>query len=144
MSCQDAAPLLQELVDGALPPAAMAQLNAHLAGCPACRQAYEELASIAHVLGAEPLTPPARDLAPAIAAQALAARAAAGAMPGWLRGVAALILCSCFMAAAALVWALGSLCLGRPVAPSSLLLPITLAGFAFAWRHSLAMLRGEA
>lgn len=57
---------LSAYLDGALPPAERAVVQAHLDACPACRAAHAELRATARVIAAMPLPKPARRLVPAL------------------------------------------------------------------------------
>lgn len=57
---------LSAYLDGALPPAERAVVQAHLDACPACRAAHAELRATARVIAAMPLLKPARRLVPAL------------------------------------------------------------------------------
>ena len=50
MTCNEALPLLSPLLDGALSPAETADLRAHVAGCPECHAALEELQELDGIL----------------------------------------------------------------------------------------------
>jgi hypothetical protein len=82
MSCHEYQQEIGDYVDGALPPAAGARLEAHLTACPRCRAAAEDLEALrlmAQTL--EPLTPPARTWARI--AEATTGGAAHGGSAGW-------------------------------------------------------------
>lgn len=57
MTCNDALPLLSPLLDGALSPAETADLHAHVAGCPECRAALEELQELDGILTSQLTVP---------------------------------------------------------------------------------------
>ncbi len=67
-SCDQFQERLDALADGTLADAEAAELRAHLAGCPSCRETAEEAADLRRRLAALPTeVAPARDLWPAIA-----------------------------------------------------------------------------
>jgi hypothetical protein len=66
---------LSDLYENALPPAARAELERHLAGCPRCRELFEALGEVVSALRDAPELEPARDLAERVAGAALASAA---------------------------------------------------------------------
>jgi len=61
MICQRALSLLDDFLDNELPPADAAQVKAHLDGCPACRQAYDESRRLKELLKQKGTHDPGRD-----------------------------------------------------------------------------------
>ncbi|MBN1459977.1 MAG: zf-HC2 domain-containing protein [Armatimonadetes bacterium] len=107
ISCERAAPLLQESVDGSLSPFAAVVLQQHLSTCAPCRRQLAALASAARVVRALPLVDsPAEVRARVRVASQRAARPVWGTI-GWRPVLAG--------AAAALV--IGAFSLLRPVSP---------------------------
>ncbi|HVO13124.1 MAG TPA: zf-HC2 domain-containing protein [Vicinamibacteria bacterium] len=104
MTCQELDARLDDWVDGLLPPREAAEVEAHLAGCAACREAERRLRRVVAHAGALPraVTPP-RDLWPGIQQ-----RIAAPARWGWLsRWTSPLVLAAAavgVLAVAAVVW----------------------------------------
>ena len=69
MTCHDTTDRLDDYVDGALPGAALHEMELHLASCAACRQEERELRALLAEAEALPLeVEPTRDLWPGIAA----------------------------------------------------------------------------
>jgi anti-sigma factor RsiW len=89
---------LSEYLDDELPPAERAALDAHLAGCAACRALLEDLARVRARARSLPDQPPANDLWPAIARGMAAGRRApripALSVPQLLAASLALMLAS--------------------------------------------------
>jgi anti-sigma factor RsiW len=98
MVCARAEELLSDHLEGTLDPLLAADLEAHLAGCSACRGLRAALAEVLETLHAFPEAKPAQDLAERAATAALRARRAAPALvrlpgisPAWLQAAAAVL-----------------------------------------------------
>ncbi|MCO5165251.1 MAG: zf-HC2 domain-containing protein [Planctomycetes bacterium] len=74
MTCDDALLLASDRLDGALPPADAAALEAHLAGCEACRRASAALGRADDAVRALPPPAPPTDPWPGVAARLRAER----------------------------------------------------------------------
>lgn len=72
LACSDAERALAERVEAALPEPQRSALDAHLAGCAACRELAEAVAFVVETLHARPQVSPTPDLAERAASRALA------------------------------------------------------------------------
>ena len=84
MTCQELDERLDEWVDGALPAAAAAEVESHLAACPLCKQREQRLRQLlAHAAALPRAVAPERDLWPAIARRVERERAWSWRLGGW-------------------------------------------------------------
>ena len=84
MTCQELDERLDEWVDGALPAAAAAEVEAHLAACPLCKQREQRLRQLlAHAAALPRAVAPGRDLWPGIARRVERERSWSWASGGW-------------------------------------------------------------
>lgn len=89
MRCAQARETMQARLDGTLSPGTAEEMEAHLAGCAACRAEAADLRAIDAELAAEETVDPPEGMAAAIARRA-AARARVRRqvlIPGWLEGL---------------------------------------------------------
>jgi plasmid stabilization system protein ParE len=87
LGCRRAEELLSDHVEGTLNGVLSAELDQHLAGCPACRELRAALREVIEVLRSRPAVEPAHDLAERSAAAALEhARALRSAALAWRPG----------------------------------------------------------
>lgn len=94
MDCRRAEELFSDHHEGALPPGLRAELETHLAQCPACRALRDALGEVVGALRAYPVLAPALELAERAAVSALArprvvARRRVTPFPSWLQAAAA-------------------------------------------------------
>jgi len=84
MTCQELDERLDEWVDGALPAAAAAEVESHLAACPLCKQREQRLRQLlAHAAALPRAVAPERDLWPGIARRVERERSWSWASGGW-------------------------------------------------------------
>jgi len=83
MNCPDAAERITALVDGELPPAEREELERHLAGCPACREARAAEEAVAARLRAAPRPALPDGFAAAVMAKVGAERPKGRVIPLW-------------------------------------------------------------
>lgn len=84
MTCQELDERLDEWVDGALPAAAAAEVESHLAACPLCQQREQRLRQLlAHAAALPRAVAPERDLWPGIARRVERERSWSWASGGW-------------------------------------------------------------
>lgn len=84
MTCQELDERLDEWVDGALPAAAAADVESHLAACPLCKQREQRLRQLlAHAAALPRAVAPDRDLWPGIARRVERERSWSWAYGGW-------------------------------------------------------------
>lgn len=110
MNCNDATRQLDDWVDGQLDPAAAEAVQAHLAGCPACHAAGEELRQLLNLLGTLPPVPAPADFMARLDQRLSMARPAG---PGGLRMLARPLLAASLLG----VTVLGGLWVARGPAP---------------------------
>ncbi|HXY40107.1 MAG TPA: zf-HC2 domain-containing protein [Vicinamibacteria bacterium] len=104
MTCQELDVRLDDWVDGLLPPPLAAEVEAHVAGCDACREAERRLRRVLAHAAALPrsLTPP-RDLWPDIERR-IAARDRWGWLSRWTSPLVLAAAVVAVLAVAAVVW----------------------------------------
>jgi hypothetical protein len=90
MTCEELDARLDDWLDGTLPSAERATVEAHLAGCPACREAERRLRQVlAHAAALPRSVSPTRDLWPATLRRLRRERAFAWGRGGWSLALAA-------------------------------------------------------
>ena len=105
MTCQELDERLDEWVDGALPAAAAAEVESHLAACPLCRQREQRLRQLlAHAAALPRAVAPDRDLWPGIARRVERERSWSWASGGWRSPVLLATAATVAIGLAAVFW----------------------------------------
>lgn len=141
MNCRQVRKWLQPFADGALERRKAAAIEAHLAGCAACREEAALLRTLDAALSAEPTVDPPADMAPAIVNRALARRLAIRRLmvPRWLEALTfAGVALGLAAAAFVVLGATGALAAPHGLTPMAWsVLALTVGGglAAFGWLY---------
>ncbi len=104
MTCQDLDTRLDDWLEGALPAAEAAEVGAHLAACPSCREAERRLRRLlAHAAALPRSVSPPRDLWPGVE-RSIARPRGWAALVGWGPSLALAAAATVLAAVAALLW----------------------------------------
>ena len=104
MTCQELDERLDDWLDGALPQAEGALVEAHLAGCPSCRESERRLRRLlAHAAALPRSVSPSRDLWPGVERRVARARGWAGLF-GWGPSLTLAAAATVLAAVGALLW----------------------------------------